>query len=61
MVWAPLSKILATHMVKTLHFGLDFESNLAQREVEAKYSFRSNCTCMIGGLGPLNSDSIIVQ
>ena len=30
VVWATQSKILATPMFKTLHFGLHFESNLAK-------------------------------
>ena len=30
VVWAPQSKMLAMHMLKTLYFGLNFESSLAQ-------------------------------
>ena len=32
VVWGHPIKILATHVFKTLHFGLNFESNLAQGE-----------------------------
>ena len=36
-LWFGPPKILATCMFKTLHFGLNFESNLAQGEEEAEY------------------------